>query len=95
MIKLSKDFKPDNQGVVKVTTKVQRWGNSLAVRIPSVIAEQITIEQGSEIEMIVENGSIKIVPVRKKPTLDDLLAKCKPENRHQEVDYGVEGKEWI
>lgn len=85
----------EEKGVIGVTTKVQKWGNSLAVRIPSVIAEQIAIRQGSEMEMIVENQAIKLIPKKKKPTLEELLAKITPENRHAEIDFGVEGNELL
>lgn len=40
---------------IYVTTKVQKWGNSLAIRLPSHIAEQLAIHQGSEMEIIVDN----------------------------------------
>jgi antitoxin MazE len=36
-----------------------------------------------------------VVPQKKKPTLEELLAQCKPENRHDEIDFGREGKELI
>lgn len=78
-----------------MTTRVQKWGNSLAVRIPSHIAEEMGIHQGSEIDMRVEDHVIKLVPKKKKPTLQELLAKVTPENRHDEIDFGVEGNERI
>lgn len=84
-----------NEGAIRMTTRVQKWGNSLAVRIPSHIAEQMNIQQGSEIEMSVENQAIKLVPKRKKPTLEELLAKITQENRHDEIDFGAEGNEQI
>lgn len=82
-----------NEGVVHVTTTVQKWGNSLAVRIPSRIAEAISIEQGSEIELSVGNQGIILKPKKKKPTLEALLAQVTPENRHAEIDFGLEGNE--
>jgi antitoxin MazE len=85
----------ENQGGICMTTLVRKWGNSLAIRIPSHIAEMFSIEQGSEIEMRVENQEIKLVPKKKKPTLEELLAKVTPENRHCEIDFGVEGNERI
>jgi antitoxin MazE len=83
------------KGVVSVTTKVQKWGNSLGIRIPSVIADQVELEQGSEVEMVVENRAIKLIPKKKKPTLAELLAKITPENRHAEIDFGIEGNELL
>jgi len=86
----------ENQGGMRsMTTQVRKWGNSLAIRIPSHIAEMLSIEQGSELEMKVENQEIKLVPKKKKPTLEELLAKVTPENRHDEIHFGTEGNELI
>lgn len=79
-----------------MATTVQKWGNSLAVRIPSTVAERIAIHQGSELELnVVNDREITLVPKRKTPTLEELLAKITPENRHVEIDFGVEGNELI
>lgn len=87
--------KENQGGIRKMTTQVRKWGNSLAIRIPSHIAEMLSIEQGSELEMKVENQEIKLVPKKKKPTLEELLAKVTPENRHDEINFGTEGNELI
>jgi len=82
-----------------VATTIQKWGNSLAVRIPKDIADRVAIHRGSEMEIqVIENeGIITLVP--KKPqknySLEDLLAQCKPENRHVEIDFGIEGNELL
>jgi len=79
-----------------MATTVQKWGNSLAVRIPSAVAERIAIHQGSELELnVVNDKEITLVPKRKTPTLEELLAKITPENRHVEIDLGIEGNELI
>lgn len=75
--------------------RVQKWGNSLAVRIPNAVAEQLAIQQGSEMEIVVESQAIKLIPKKKKPSLEELLAKITPENRHAEIDFGVQGNELI
>ncbi|MET3506957.1 AbrB/MazE/SpoVT family DNA-binding domain-containing protein [Halalkalibacter oceani] len=82
-----------NKDVMTVTTKVQKWGNSLAIRIPKHVAEQIEIEQGSEIELHVENDTLTVKAKKEKVTLDGLLSKVTEENRHQEIDFGTEGNE--
>lgn len=77
-------------------TTVQKWGNSLAVRIPAHIAEQVAFKQGAEIELTVLNDNeIRLTPVQKDPTLAELLAKITPENKHQEIDFESEGDELI
>lgn len=92
------DINKENEvGFMTVATTVQKWGNSLAVRIPKDIAERIRLNQGSEVNLVENEGKITLVP--KKPqirySLDELLAQCNHENRHQEIDFGVEGKELI
>ncbi|WP_077615646.1 AbrB/MazE/SpoVT family DNA-binding domain-containing protein [Caenibacillus caldisaponilyticus] len=80
---------------MEMIERVQKWGNSLAVRIPNAVAEQLAIQQGSEIEIVVESQAIKLIPKKKKPSLEELLAKITPENRHAEIDFGVQGNELI
>ncbi|WP_017381757.1 AbrB/MazE/SpoVT family DNA-binding domain-containing protein [Paenisporosarcina sp. TG-14] len=79
--------------VRSVTTTVQKWGNSLAIRIPAGVAEQFDIQQGCEMDMTVGLQGFTLVPKKRKPTLEELLSKCTPENRHEEIKFGVVGKE--
>ena len=60
--------------MMTMATTVQKWGNSLAVRIPKDIAERVEIHQGSEMEMrVVENdGAITLVP--KKTTKEIFIS---------------------
>ena len=69
--------------------KVQKWGDSLAVRIPKALAEAAGLEFGSEVELRVEDGCLKIYPPRApRYTLEALVAQITPENRHEEWDIG-------
>ena len=54
--------------IMSMATTVQKWVNSLAVRIPKDIAERVEIHQGSEMEMrVVENeGTITLFPKQQK-----------------------------
>lgn len=65
---------------------VQKWGNSLGIRIPKSLALKIGLEEGSEVDLDVEEGCLVIKP--KSSTLDELLAKVTPENLHTEVSAG-------
>ncbi|KZO00497.1 AbrB/MazE/SpoVT family DNA-binding domain-containing protein [Pseudobacillus badius] len=90
------ESKDERVEAMAMPTTVQKWGNSLAVRIPKDIAKRVEIEQGSEMEIrVVGKDGIQLVPKKKKYTLQELLAQCKPENRHDEIDFGSEGKELI
>jgi antitoxin MazE len=63
--------------------RVQKWGNSLAVRIPKSFAEELGFEDGSPAEMSLEDGAIVIKPDRDKVwDLDALLAGVTDDNLH-------------
>lgn len=69
--------------------QIQKWGNSLALRIPKSFAVESKIEQGSTVEVSLESGRIIVFPVVEPEfSLDDLLAQVTAENLHGEVDTG-------
>ncbi len=74
---------------------VQKWGNSLAIRIPKSFATEIDLSQGAEIDLVLFKNKIQIEPITKKQlTLDELLRRVTEENMHGEVDTGTPvGKE--
>ena len=70
-------------------TRVQKWGNSLALRIPKSFAAEVGIEKETSVEVSLADGKLIVTPVsRPKPTLKQLLAKVTQENLHREVDTG-------
>ena len=63
-----------------MTTIVTKWGNSLAVRIPKALAEQVQIQEGTDVTFSISGDSIIITPKkRKKYTLDELLKGMTPD----------------
>jgi len=69
--------------------RVQKWGNSLAIRIPKSFATLSHLDQNSVVEMSVEDGKIVLLPLaQNKLTLEQLLEGVTPENLHQEVATG-------
>lgn len=80
-----------------MTTKIQKWGNSLAIRIPKSLAESSQIREGSEIKLSLEHDKI-IVTKKDKPkyTLKDLVSKISKSNIHEEISFGSPaGKELL
>lgn len=70
-------------------SKVQRWGNSLAVRIPKAFAQDIGIEEDSSVEISVTGGELVISPRAPRPfTLVQLLEGITDENLHEEIATG-------
>lgn len=77
-----------------MTTKVQKWGNSYAVRLPKAMVDSLAIEKNSKVEITLRDNSIFIRPAEKKVTLKDLISKITKKNRHSAIDWGnTKGKE--
>jgi antitoxin MazE len=74
---------------MKTTTTVKKWGNSLAIRIPQAVVQNLRLSVDNDIQ-IVSNGSIATLKRKnhKKVTLQELLDKVTPENTHGEIDWG-------
>jgi antitoxin MazE len=76
-------------------TKIQKWGNSLGVRIPQAVAKGARLKVGSAVEITAEDEAVVIRPtVSVRYTLKELLRGVTAKNLHREVDAGVPvGKE--
>jgi antitoxin MazE len=76
-------------------TRVQKWGNSLALRIPKAFAEQVGIADNVLVDISLTDGKLLVIPIVDQPiTLDDLLAGITDANIHHEDDTGtLEGNE--
>lgn len=70
-------------------TKVQKWGNSLALRIPKAFALETGLIEDREVELSVQKGRL-VVESTSTPsyTLKELLADVRPSNLHGEIDWG-------
>lgn len=74
-------------------TQVVQWGNSLAVRLPKVFAEEVGLKKNDPVELSVKEDAIWLR--RSKPLLDSLVSGISPENRHRSLwpDEKIKGKE--
>ncbi len=72
-----------------MVTKIQKWGNSLALRIPKALAEEAGLEQGKPVDLQVEDGEIRIRKRRRKRyNLDEMLATVPDDYDEGEWDTG-------
>ena len=70
-------------------TKVQKWGNSLALRIPKSFAAEVGISDNAVVDLALVDGRLVVTPAADTHfTLARLLAGITPENLHGEVDTG-------
>ncbi len=69
--------------------RVQKWGNSLALRIPRVLASEIGLGPDTPVELSLVKGKLIVEPVREPTvTLDELLDRVTKENLHGEIQTG-------
>jgi antitoxin MazE len=90
-------FFVDTQRRCSVETRVKKWGNSLALRIPKPLAEEVGLYDDSPVELSLVDGKLVITPgIKVKVKLADLLAQVTEENLHSEVEIGpaVGGEVW-
>ena len=75
--------------------RIQKWGNSLALRIPKSFAAHSNIEQGSVVDLSLDNGKMIVEAAKEQEySLEELLARVTKKNLHSEVDFGAPvGKE--
>ena len=70
-----------------MVTRVQKWGNSLGLRIPKSCAEEADISDGSQVDISVQNGDLLIHSVqRRKFNLDALLKRVNKNNIHEPIE---------
>lgn len=73
-----------------MTTTIQKWGNSLALRIPLAVAKQIHIQEGDPVLLKVSAAGLTVKAAPKRLSLDDLLAQVTPENLHPATEWGAD-----
>ena len=70
-------------------TKIQKWGNSLGLRIPKSFAEEASVGEGSTVDLSVSDGQLVVRPIRQRRyELRDLLAGVTEGNLHAEISTG-------
>lgn len=60
---------------------IDKWGNSLGIRLPAQLARELELRQGSTIDLIIEDGHLAIYPV--KNDLQAMVDQISDENRHE------------
>jgi len=72
-----------------MVTKIQKWGNSLGLRIPKSFAKDAGVEEGSPVDISIDGDKLIIQPVRlSKYVLRDLVSQIREDNIHDEIPTG-------
>jgi antitoxin MazE len=70
-------------------TRVKKWGNSLALRIPAPLAAEAGLAENSPVDLSLADGKLVVSPLyQKEYDLQQLLSLVSEENLHREVDMG-------
>ncbi len=70
-------------------TKIQKWGNSLGLRIPKSFAKEAGVEEGSAVDISIDGERLVIQPVRSPAyKLRDLVSEIREDNLHEEIPTG-------
>lgn len=73
-------------------TEISKWGNSAATRIPAELMREAGLSIGSKIDIVVENGELKLRALRPKISrterLERLIASYKKLGPDEEIDWG-------
>jgi len=66
---------------------VKKWGNSLGIRIPNLIVRELSLQDGSCVDITDKGKEIIIKPIQKNK-LSELLNKVNEQNIHKEIETG-------
>jgi antitoxin MazE len=73
--------------------KLSKWGNSLGLRLPKAVAEEVELQEGDELDVTVEGRELRLrrqVPTRRY-SLEEMIAEMDRlglENRPEFIDFG-------
>ncbi|HUM91816.1 MAG TPA: AbrB/MazE/SpoVT family DNA-binding domain-containing protein [Candidatus Competibacter sp.] len=65
--------------------QVAKWGNSLAVRLPTAVVEALSLREGDDIE--IEVAGARAFEIRKKPEARELLARIRKYRGRLPADF--------
>ena len=69
--------------------KISKWGNSMALRLPKSIVNDLNISEGTILNVISKENKLVAEPVKKKYSLKELLNNINDSNIHSETDTGM------
>ena len=72
-----------------MTATVQKWGNSIAVRLPKAVAQAAFLSEGSAVMIEAKDGRILLTPLHKPVyRLANLVRGITRKNRHRLIEMG-------
>lgn len=76
---------------------IAKWGNSMAIRLPKNALDSAGLREGDALDLVMEaNGTFIMTPLKRRHSLEELVARITPDNRHDAMPWGerVGAEEW-
>jgi antitoxin MazE len=74
--------------VNQLRARIAKWGNSLGVRIPKAIAQEVGLNEGTSVDLKISGRKLVLAAARREYSLNELVAAITPKNRHRETSWG-------
>jgi antitoxin MazE len=72
-----------------MVTTVKKWGNSMGIRLPKSVVQEVGLTEGATVTIEAKEGQIVITPLRRpRYALKDLVGRITTRNRHAAVETG-------
>jgi len=93
---ISAVYHQELEGRVILRARIAKWGNSLGVRIPKAAVKATGLDEGADVEVRITGRTLVLVPAHREYTLNELVSRITPRNRHRETDWSapVGGESW-
>lgn len=80
-----------------MTATIQKWGNSQGIRLPKIILDSVNMNEGDDVEIIIQSETLIIKrTAKKRKTIQELFAGYEGDYTPDEIDWGesVGGEIW-
>ena len=57
--------------------RIAKWGNSLAVRLPKAVVEDLGLAEGQSVDVAIDKGAVRLSPCSAPVRLSGLIAEAK------------------
>ena len=75
--------------MITMETNIQKWGNSLGIRLPKSLTTKKSFKAGSTVLLTeTDTGVLIELAIKQKPNLSSLVKKITPHNLHRETNWG-------
>ena len=74
-------------------SRIARWGNSLALRLPKAAVEELHLREGQAVDIALDEGRLVIRSTRPRYSLAELVGAIDPASIPESFDDGPKGRE--